>query len=63
MTDVLELQEFIANILAEDPDAAIIAAGDFNEFSFVRPMARFASASGLVDLDEAARIPVEERYT
>ncbi|KAK0707279.1 Endonuclease/exonuclease/phosphatase-like protein [Lasiosphaeris hirsuta] len=54
---------FIAQILKEDPAAAVIAAGDFNEFAFVGPMKRFSDISGLVDLDEAAGIPVPERYT
>ncbi|GKT86283.1 LOW QUALITY PROTEIN: endonuclease/exonuclease/phosphatase family protein [Colletotrichum tofieldiae] len=54
---------FIAEILAADPNARIIAAGDFNEFAFVAPLKAFAAKSGLVDLDEAVGIPVEERYT
>ncbi|KAK2014290.1 endonuclease/Exonuclease/phosphatase [Colletotrichum eremochloae] len=54
---------FIAEILAADPNARIIAAGDFNEFAFVEPLKAFAAKSGLVDLDEAVGIPLEERYT
>ncbi|KAK0710150.1 Endonuclease/exonuclease/phosphatase-like protein [Lasiosphaeria miniovina] len=54
---------FIAQILALDPAARVIAAGDFNEFAFVQPMKDFASVSGLVDLDIAAKIPPTERYT
>ena len=56
-------QTFIRSILTANPNAAIIAAGDFNEFAFVEPMRRFASVSGLVDLDDAAGVPIEERYT
>lgn len=54
---------FIANILAQDPSAAVIAAGDFNEFSFVQPIETFESKSGLTDLDEVVGRAVEERYT
>ncbi|KAK0640682.1 Endonuclease/exonuclease/phosphatase-like protein [Cercophora newfieldiana] len=54
---------FIAGILRQRPKAKVIAAGDFNEFSFVGPMKTFTSVSGMVDLDEAAKIPVLERYT
>ncbi|KAK3350339.1 Endonuclease/exonuclease/phosphatase-like protein [Lasiosphaeria hispida] len=54
---------FIAEILKEDPAAGVVAAGDFNEFAFVGPMRKFSELSGLVDLDEAAGIPVAERYT
>ncbi|KAI0601687.1 endonuclease/exonuclease/phosphatase family protein [Biscogniauxia sp. FL1348] len=54
---------FIASILSADPGARVIAAGDFNEFGFVAPVARFASLSGLADLDEAAGVPPAERYT
>lgn len=54
---------FIAKILAEDPAAAVIASGDFNEFSFVQPMNTFVAASGLTDLDEVVARPIEERYT
>ncbi|OLN85339.1 hypothetical protein CCHL11_04272 [Colletotrichum chlorophyti] len=55
--------DFIAEILAADPNARVIASGDFNEFTFVEPLKTFTARSGLVDLDEAAGIPVEERYT
>lgn len=41
----------------------MIAAGDFNEFAFVQPMRSFSAISKMVDLDEAAGIPIEERYT
>ncbi|KAK4119042.1 DNase I-like protein [Parathielavia appendiculata] len=54
---------FIAQILELDPAANVIAAGDFNEFAFVQPMRTFSAISSMVDLDEAAGIPVEERYT
>ncbi|KAM7196972.1 Endonuclease/exonuclease/phosphatase [Rhypophila sp. PSN 637] len=55
--------KFIAEILKLDPSAAVIAAGDFNEFAFVQPMKTFASVSGMKDLDEVAGIPPAERYT
>ncbi|CAN8104829.1 unnamed protein product [Discula destructiva] len=55
--------EFISEILALDPSAAVIAAGDFNEFTFVEPLVEFASVSGLSDLDEVVGTPVAERYT
>ncbi|KAJ4288738.1 hypothetical protein N0V88_007272 [Collariella sp. IMI 366227] len=54
---------FIAKILELDPNANVIAAGDFNEFAFVGPMKTFSKLSKMVDLDEAAKIPIEERYT
>ncbi|KAI2617452.1 DNase I-like protein [Hypoxylon sp. NC1633] len=54
---------FIADILAEDPSAYVLTAGDYNEFAFARPVEDFASRSGLVDLDAAAGIPSAERYT
>ncbi|GAB1315430.1 hypothetical protein MFIFM68171_05640 [Madurella fahalii] len=54
---------FIAGILALDLAANVIAAGDFNEFAFVQPMKTFSAISKMIDIDEAARIPVEERYT
>lgn len=56
-------QSFIAEILKLDPTANVIAGGDFNEFAFVQPMKTFAEISKMVDLDEVAKIPVEERYT
>jgi predicted extracellular nuclease len=55
--------EFVARILAEDPTAAVIAAGDFNEFAFVAPLETFVTLSGLVNLDDAAGITPTERYT
>ncbi|THV64736.1 DNase I-like protein [Aureobasidium pullulans] len=54
---------FVADILAEDKNANIIAAGDFNEFAFVEPLENFLAISNLRDMDEAANIPQLERYT
>lgn len=45
------------------PSARVIAAGDFNEFSFVEPLTVFASQSGLSNLDEVVSTPPAERYT
>ncbi|KAF4977505.1 hypothetical protein FZEAL_5983 [Fusarium zealandicum] len=55
--------EFIAQILKKDPKAHVIAAGDFNEFAQVAPIETFVKESGLVDLDDAAKVPDTERYT
>ncbi|EXJ66068.1 uncharacterized protein A1O5_10682 [Cladophialophora psammophila CBS 110553] len=54
---------FVAQILAQDPQAAVIVAGDFNEDTFVEPLEMFTAVSGLVDLDDAAGIAPTERYT
>ncbi|KAK7433153.1 hypothetical protein QQZ08_000084 [Neonectria magnoliae] len=54
---------FIAKILAADRKAHIIAAGDFNEFVQVEPMQTFLDVSGLMDMDDAAKISAVERYT
>ncbi|KAK6071900.1 endonuclease/Exonuclease/phosphatase [Seiridium cupressi] len=54
---------FIAEILAEDCEAKIIVAGDFNEYPVVQPIEDFLSLSGLNDLDVVAGIPENERYT
>ncbi|KAL8814188.1 MAG: hypothetical protein Q9223_006570 [Gallowayella weberi] len=54
---------FIAQILAQDRNAAIIAAGDFNEFATVEPLERFVKISGLKDLDVVSDTPEVERYT
>ena len=54
---------FISQILAQDKNAAVIAAGDFNEFATVEPLKRFVQISGLQDLDVVSGIPAVERYT
>ncbi|KAI1381340.1 DNase I-like protein [Hypoxylon crocopeplum] len=54
---------FISSILASDPSAYILTAGDYNEFAFAKPIADFATLSGLEDLDAASGIAAEERYT
>ncbi|OAA70293.1 endonuclease/exonuclease/phosphatase family protein [Cordyceps fumosorosea ARSEF 2679] len=54
---------FIADILAKDPKARVIAAGDFNEFSQVQPMRVFAAKSGLTNMDDIVSTPPEERYS
>lgn len=54
---------FIAQILAQDKKAAIVASGDFNEFATVEPLERFVQISGLRDLDVVSGLPEVERYT
>ncbi|KAH8677555.1 Endonuclease/exonuclease/phosphatase [Xylariales sp. PMI_506] len=54
---------FVASLLAEDPNAKIIVAGDFNEYPVVEPVESFASLSGLQDLDVIAGTPEVERYS
>lgn len=54
---------FIAEILAQDKNAAVVAAGDFNEFAVVEPLRRFVEVSGLKDLDVVGKVPENERYT
>ncbi|KAI1153565.1 Endonuclease/exonuclease/phosphatase [Nemania diffusa] len=54
---------FVAAILARDPDARVLAVGDFNEYAFAAPVRAFAEASGLDDLDEVTKIPATERYS
>ncbi|KAM5348772.1 hypothetical protein ACJ41O_008595 [Fusarium nematophilum] len=55
--------DFIAQILEKDRKAHVIAAGDFNEFVQVAPLQTFVKESGLIDLDDAAKVPDSERYT
>ncbi|EJT69465.1 hypothetical protein GGTG_13084 [Gaeumannomyces tritici R3-111a-1] len=55
--------DFVAQILAQDPKARVIAAGDFNEFVPVAPLQAFMERSGLLDLDAVVGIPPEERYS
>lgn len=57
------LQNFIASILGLDRSAAVIAAGDFNEFAFVAPLEAFEEISDLRDADAVAGLKPEERYT
>ncbi|OAP61456.1 hypothetical protein AYL99_03659 [Fonsecaea erecta] len=54
---------FVSQILAEDPHAAVIVAGDFNEYTFVEPLETFAAVSGLLNMDDVAGIAPTERYT
>jgi predicted extracellular nuclease len=54
---------FIRSILAQNPTANIITSGDFNEFTFVKPMQVFQQRSLSLDLDFVAGIPAVERYT
>ncbi len=50
------------SILDHDPDAKIIVAGDFNEYTQTRSV--FASLNGLLtELDEVVDLPAVERYT
>ena len=54
--------DFTKAIYAIDKDAAVISAGDWNEFSATSAV--FSQLEGLyVEVDEVAKIPVVERYT
>ncbi|CZT19853.1 related to endonuclease/exonuclease/phosphatase family protein [Ramularia collo-cygni] len=54
---------FVRQILDKDKDAAVIVAGDFNEFAVVDALIRFVAASGLKSMDDVVKRPDEERYT
>lgn len=54
---------FIRQILRFDRNAAVIAGGDFNDFSVVQPLKTFESVSGLKSLDDVVGIPAVEQYT
>lgn len=54
---------FIAQILAQDRDAAVITLGNFNEYAFAEPMKRLVQNSKLQDMDILSGIPEVERYT
>jgi len=55
--------DFIAQILKKRPGAAVVVAGDFNEFTQVEPIKVFMERSGLLDLDDVTDVPPAERYT
>ncbi|WP_427162345.1 endonuclease/exonuclease/phosphatase family protein [Aliinostoc sp. HNIBRCY26] len=55
-----ELKNFVADILAVDPNANIVVAGDLNDFQFSAPLAVLESA-GLTNLVNS--LPVNERYS
>ncbi|KAL8687705.1 MAG: hypothetical protein Q9218_006199 [Villophora microphyllina] len=57
------IASFIAQILAQDRNAAVIAVGQFNEYAFVEPMKDFVQISRLQNLDIVSGIPEVERYT
>ena len=49
--------------MAQDPNARVIAAGDFNEFSFVEPLEVFTKVSKLQNAYDAVGTPKTERYS
>jgi predicted extracellular nuclease len=51
---------FVAEALANDPEARLVVAGDFNEFEFVSPLEGL-KAAGLENLIE--RRPLDDRHT
>jgi len=54
------VQDFVADILADDPDAKVIVLGDMNEFEFVSPVATILGRD-LVNTTDS--IGEDERYT
>lgn len=57
------MQNFTSTLLSIAPNTKLLASGDFNEFTFVKPLQLFAADSGLQDLDEIVQLPPAERYT
>ena len=55
-----EVHDFVASILALDPEANVVVDGDLNDFEFSTPVGTLKSA-GLHDLVEA--LPQPERYS
>lgn len=55
--------EFISQILEQNPGAAVVAAGDFNEFVQVEPIKVFEETSGLLDLEDVVDMDPTDRYT
>ena len=55
------IRDFVARIRLEDPDAAVVVAGDFNDFQFTEVL-RVAKGDELVNLVEEL-LPEEERYS
>jgi uncharacterized protein len=56
----MEVKSVVENILAIDPNANVVVAGDLNDFQFSQPLSILESA-GLTTLIET--LPLEEQYT
>lgn len=54
---------FVSSLLAADPSANVVVAGDFNEFAFAEPLRTFVDVSGTADVEDAAGVPAVERYS
>lgn len=54
------VNDFVENILANNPDANVVVEGDFNEFEFVSPVEDILGEN-LTNLTET--LPADERYT
>ncbi|KAG2009844.1 endonuclease/exonuclease/phosphatase, variant 2 [Coprinopsis cinerea AmutBmut pab1-1] len=59
---VSSVANFVKAVLDRDSNANIVVAGDFNEFIHTRSVYK-PIVQHLTDIDEAARIPQEERYS
>ncbi len=55
------VRELADEILARDPEAAVVVLGDLNEHEFRGPLAVLTAGDSLVNLIE--RVPVADRYT
>lgn len=56
-----EVRDFVNEILAIDPSANVVVAGDLNDFEFSTPL-QILEDGGLTNLAEA-QIPASDRYT
>lgn len=55
------VQEFVNEVLTEDPETNVVVLGDLNEFEFVSPVADLETNTGLTNLIND--IPEDERYS
>ena len=56
------LNGFVKDVLAADPDANIVLAGDFNDYQFAAPILRLTD-NGATLTDLILTLPENERYT
>ncbi len=54
------VRDFVQSVLAADPNANVVVAGDLNDFEFSNPV-NLVESAGLVNLIET--LPANERYT
>jgi uncharacterized protein len=57
------VNDFVADLLVDEPDAAVVVTGDLNEFQFMSPLAELKGTQTPLLVNMTESLPPSERYS